>query len=324
MSHFNSRPQFNRGLVAAAVASALLAGCATAPMRPSGAESAREKLIALQTDPNLGNLAPAAMQNAEAAVRTAQIPEHDRALADYRVYLADRKIDIARAVAEARFAARQREFIVAQRTKIRLAGRTQEVDRANARAAMARSDERAQALATDNADVRANAATAAAAQSAQQAQDTADVADAQNAAATQQTADMQRRIDALQAKVTDRGLVLTLGDVLFATGRANLKSGATGHLDRLVAFLNRYPSRTAVIEGYTDNVGSEDFNQGLSERRAEAVRSYLTQHGVDGARLRATGGGASDPVAANDTVEGRQQNRRVEVTISDPPVAAAG
>jgi len=323
MSTGNIRSHFARSLVAAAVASALLAGCATEPMQPSGAESAREKLIALQTDPNLGSLAPAAMQDAEAAVRTAQIPERDRALAEYRVYIADRKIDIARAVAQARFAAQQRQSIVAQRTKIRLEGRTLEADRADARAATARRDERAQARATEDADSRANAATAAAAQSAQQAQNVADVADAQNAAATQQTADMQRQIDALQAKVTDRGLVLTLGDVLFSSGRADLKAGASGHLDRLVAFLIRYPTRTAAIEGYTDNVGSEDFNQGLSERRADSVRSYLTEHGVDGARLSATGGGESDPVADNGTAAGRQQNRRVEVVISDPAAVAA-
>ncbi len=323
MSICHIRPQFARSLVAAAVTSALLAGCATTPMQPSGAESAREKLIALQTDPNLGSLAPAAMQDAEAAVRTAQIPEQDSALAEHRVYLADRKIDIARAVAQARFAAQQRESIIAQRTKIRLAARTREADRADARAATARSDERAQAQATEDADSRANAATAAAAESAQQAQDVTDVANAQNAAATQQTADMQRQIDALQAKVTDRGLVLTLGDVLFSSGRSDLKTGATGHLYRLAAFLNRYPTRTAAIEGYTDNVGSEDFNQGLSERRADAVKSYLTAHGVDGARLSATGGGESNQVADNVTADGRQQNRRVEVVISDSAAVAA-
>ena len=284
-----SRQQFTRNLVTVAVASALFAGCATAPVQPAGAESARDKLIALQTDPNLANLAPAAMQEAAAAVRTAQIPEHDQALADYRVYLADRKIDIARAVAQARFAGEQRRSIIAERTKIRLASRTREADRADARAAIARSDERAQ--------TRAMASSA------------------------QQTADMQRQIDALQAKATDRGLVLTLGDVLFASGRATLKAGATGHLDRLAAFLNRYPTRTAAIEGYTDDVGTEAYNQDLSERRADAVRSFLTGHGVDTTRLSASGGGESDPVADNRTAGGRQQNRRVEVVISDPTPA---
>lgn len=317
------RPQLTCSLVAVAVTSVLLAGCATAPLRPAGADSAREKLIALQTDPNLGKLAPAAMQDAETAVRTAQIPERDRALSDYRVYLADRKVDIARAVAEARFAAQQRQSIVAERAKIRLEGRTREADRADARAATARSDERAQALATEDANSRATAATAAAAQSAQQAQEATDVADAQNAAATQRAAEMQRQIDALQAKVTDRGLVLTLGDVLFSSGRANLKAGAAGHLDRLVAFLKRYPTRTVAIEGYTDNIGSKDFNLGLSERRADAVRSFLTAHGVDGARISTSGGGESDPIADNGTAEGRQQNRRVEVVISDPAAEAA-
>lgn len=284
MSTSSRRPIFARTVLASAVAAALLAACASTPMKPSGAEAAREKLIALQTDPTLGRLAPAAMQDAEAAVRAAQLPQADRGLADYRVYIADRKVDIARAVAQARYAARERKSIIAQREKIRLEGRTQEADVANARA---------QAATQRSAEMQ------------------------------RQSAEMQRQIDALRAKVTHRGLVLTLGDLLFSSGRSQLKAGASGDLARLAAFLNRYPGRTAAIEGYTDNVGSRDYNQGLSERRAEAVQSYLTAHGVDPSRLHASGGGESDPVADNGTAGGRRQNRRVEVLISQPtPVAA--
>jgi outer membrane protein OmpA-like peptidoglycan-associated protein len=113
-----------------------------------------------------------------------------------------------------------------------------------------------------------------------------------------------------------------LGDALFSSGRADLQPGANGHLGRLVAFLNRYPNRTVIIEGYTDSVGNDDYNRGLSERRAGAVRSYLVDQGVSSARLTASGKGASDPVASNDTASGRQQNRRVEVIISDPAAAS--
>jgi outer membrane protein OmpA-like peptidoglycan-associated protein len=109
--------------------------------------------------------------------------------------------------------------------------------------------------------------------------------------------------------------------VLFDTGKASLKAGATSNLNKLVAFLNEYSDRTVLIEGYTDSVGSEDYNQGLSERRADSVKSYLAGQGIGSLRLSAAGKGESDPVASNDSAAGRQQNRRVEVIISNPPAA---
>ena len=151
----------------------------------------------------------------------------------------------------------------------------------------------------------------------------ADAARMATAGAEAQTAELQRQIDALQAKVTDRGVVLTLGDVLFASGKADLKEGAAGHLNQLVAFLREYPSRTVVIEGHTDSVGSDDLNQALSQRRADSVRSYLVRQGIDVARLTTLGAGEGAPVAENESAIGRQQNRRVEVIISNPTLAAS-
>jgi outer membrane protein OmpA-like peptidoglycan-associated protein len=95
----------------------------------------------------------------------------------------------------------------------------------------------------------------------------------------------QRQLDVLNAKPTDHGLVLTLGDVLFTSGKADLKPGATGNLNKLVAFLDKYPDRSVAIQGYTDSVGSEDYNQGLSERRANSVKSYLAGQGIGSIRL---------------------------------------
>jgi outer membrane protein OmpA-like peptidoglycan-associated protein len=137
-----------------------------------------------------------------------------------------------------------------------------------------------------------------------------------------QAAELQRQLDEMNARVTDRGLVLTLGDVLFTSGKADLRSGATGSLDKLAAFLVRYPERTVTIEGHTDDVGSEEFNMRLSGQRAESVKFYLAGHGVSSDRLAATGTGESDPVADNGSATGRQQNRRVQVHISDAPVAS--
>ena len=276
-------------LVATTVASILLAACAAAPLKPDGAAEARVKLTQLQSDPNLANRAPVAMKEADSAVREAEQPQVDKDLGAYRVYIADRKVDTARAQAETSLAEDQRAALSADRDKARLDARTHEADVAKGQVASARGE--------------ADAAQAAAANSSQQA------------------AELQRQIDALQAKATDRGLVLTLGDVLFATGRADLKSGASGNLNKLVAFLNKYPDRTVLIEGYTDNVGSENYNQALSERRADSVKSYLAEQGIGALRLSASGKGENDAVGSNDSATGRQQNRRVEVIISNPSAA---
>jgi outer membrane protein OmpA-like peptidoglycan-associated protein len=262
-------------LIATAVASLLLAACAAAPVKPDGAAEARSKLTQLQSDPNLAGRAPVAVKEADAAVQAAEQPQADQELGAYKVYLADRKVEIARAQAETSFAEDQRAALSAQREGARLTARTQEADAAH--------------LAT--------------------------------ASLAERAAELQRQIDALQAKPTDRGLVVTLGDVLFDTGKAGLKPGATSNLNKLVAFLNQYPDRTVVIEGYTDSVGSEDYNQGLSERRADSVKSYLAAQGIGAIRLSALGKGESDPVAGNDSAAGREQNRRVEVIISNPPAA---
>lgn len=145
----------------------------------------------------------------------------------------------------------------------------------------------------------------------------ADKAHGEADAARQQTEDLQKQLDALNAKATDRGLVITLGDVLFDTARADLKGNATTHLGKLSAFLTKYPDRTVAVEGYTDNVGSEDYNLGLSQRRADSVKTYLVGQGIDSSRLSASGKGEDAPVASNDSAAGRQQNRRVEVIIAN-------
>lgn len=291
-------------LVATTVASVLLSACAVAPPKPDGAAEARSKLTQLQSDPNLTNRVSPAMKEAEAAVRAAEQPQTDKELGAHLVYMADRKVDIARAQAETNLAEDQRAELSAQREKARLDARTHEADIAEGKVATARAEGAEQKVAADQARNEAGAAQLAAANSEQQA------------------AELQRQIDVLQAKPTDRGLVVTLGDVLFATGKADIMTGAAGNLNRLVAFLNKYPDRTVVIEGYTDNVGSEQYNQGLSERRADSVRSYLAGQGIGMLRLSALGKGETGAVADNSSATGRQQNRRVEVVISNPPAAS--
>lgn len=146
----------------------------------------------------------------------------------------------------------------------------------------------------------------------------ADRAHEDAAKARRSEADIQQRLDDLQAKETERGMVVTLGDVLFDTGSAQLRGNTNTDLEKLVSFLNQYPDRRLLIEGHTDSAGSAAYNQGLSQRRAESVKHYLTQRGIASHRLSVSGLGLNHPVASNDTAAGRQQNRRVEIVIENP------
>ena len=135
------------------------------------------------------------------------------------------------------------------------------------------------------------------------------------AQATQEAARLQAEVDALKAKPTPRGLVLTLGDVLFDTGRAELNPGAGRKLDQLAQFLNEHKDRRVQIDGFTDSVGTDSYNEDLSRRRADAVKSALLVRGIDSSRISTQGYGKSYPVADNNDSGGRQLNRRVEVVI---------
>lgn len=127
----------------------------------------------------------------------------------------------------------------------------------------------------------------------------------------------------MNAKQTERGTLVTFGDVLFQFGKSNLQPNSRNNINTLANYLIQNPDRKVIVEGYTDSVGSAAFNQTLSERRAEAVRTALVKAGVDPTRIVAQGYGKEYPVASNATDSGRAQNRRVEVTISNDnqPVA---
>jgi len=134
----------------------------------------------------------------------------------------------------------------------------------------------------------------------------------------QQKIDQLRdQLSSMKAKNTNRGLVLTLGSVLFDVNRASLKSGATQNVDKLAQFMNADPKRNVMIEGYTDNTGKAQYNKILSLRRAESVRDALVSDGINPQRIITKGYGAKYPVASNKTSAGRQENRRVEVVVSD-------
>lgn len=137
----------------------------------------------------------------------------------------------------------------------------------------------------------------------------------ETAAAKARVRDLEAQLDAMQTKQTDRGLVVTLGEVLFPFGKAELKSGVQRNLSQLTRALKDHPERNVLIEGYTDSVGSEAYNQRLSEQRAQAVKDFLVAEGIAENRLYVRGYGERFPVASNDEAAGRQQNRRVELVI---------
>jgi outer membrane protein OmpA-like peptidoglycan-associated protein len=220
-------------------------------------------------------------------------------LLEHQAYLTERYAAIAVSQAQAARLGEEIENADAERSRVLLEARRAEAARAEAGAARA--------------EAGAASAEALAAARGQQAR----AAQAQATGAEARAQDLQSRLEALQAEQTERGIVLTLGDVLFDTDRAELKPGADSTISELAAFLGEYEGRTVLIEGYTDSTGSDEYNRMLSERRANAVRDALLERGVAFDRIHTRGLGEDSPVASNDAAAGRQQNRRVEVVISD-------
>ena len=137
-----------------------------------------------------------------------------------------------------------------------------------------------------------------------------------NREAQARAAQLEAQLAELSAKKTERGIVITLGDVLFAVDVARLNPDGMRTAQKLADVLKQNPTRTVLIEGYTDSTGTAPHNQDLSERRAGAVRSALQEMGVAGGRVTVRGYGQSNPVASNDTQQNRQLNRRVEILLS--------
>jgi outer membrane protein OmpA-like peptidoglycan-associated protein len=285
------------------VAASLLAACASVPQRSDQLDQARSETDTLAQEPLAQQAAGRDLAAARQSLQQAEVAQQQHqppAIVDHLAYLAMRHAQAGEArVSEAR--ARQ-EVARAQedRNKILLDSRTREAQNAQAQA--------------QNAQAQAQNAQA----QAQDAQAQAEAAKNAALAAQSQLASAQQQLADLQAKKTDRGMVVTLGDVLFDTGQSSLKPGADLVIGRLAAFLNANPQTKIMIEGHTDSRGSDEYNDALSERRARSVASALSVRGVGQDSLRTMGRGKAFPVASNDTPEGRQANRRVEIIFSDP------
>lgn len=215
----------------------ILGGCASSPKTPEGAVAARDKLTQLQNDPTLASKVSVAIRTADTAVKAAEIPRKDKALSDHLVFIAGREVDVAWTQAKTRQLEDQRAGLTEQRNSERLDSRTREADRA---------------------------------------QDAAERARMEAEMARQDSDALRRQIAELNAKETERGLVVTLGDTLFETGNSQLKGNAFSNLSKLSNFLNQYPKRTLIIEGHTDSVGNESSNQAIKHYHSDAPIQYAS------------------------------------------------
>ena len=261
------------------IASALALGaCASAPQPNAALETARTQVAAAEADPNVPRYAPLDLETAkkDLALAESAAEHHKDAEVSQPAYMAAQTARLAQARATAKAYDAQVAQGQSERDRIQLAARQREVNTAV---------QQRNAASQQAADMQA------------------------------QAANLQAELDKMKAKQTDRGIVLTLGDVLFDTGRAELNPGAATKMDQLAQFLTQHPDRRAEIDGFTDSVGSDAYNEELSQRRANAVKAALVTRGVDPTRINTQGYGKAYPVASNTDSGGRQLNRRVEVVI---------
>lgn len=274
---------------------AVLAGC-NSPKHNTVLSEAHARYNSARTNPDIVNLAALELKEAQDSLNKAYDAlsmGDETSTVDHLAYVASQKISIAQETAKRKVA----EMVVAnadvKRDQLRLEAMTAEANAARRQVEIvqATSDIQAEELAAAN----------------------------ENAASDQALITKQAlQLKALNAKPTKRGLVITLGDVLFSSNKSQLKQGGMRNMQKLAEFLNEYPQHKVMIEGYADSIGNENLNQTLSERRANTVRSALVDvKGIDSVRVATSGYGEEYPVASNDTATGRQLNRRVEIIISD-------
>jgi outer membrane protein OmpA-like peptidoglycan-associated protein len=312
----------------------LLAACATAPKKDLALEQVKAQLQELQADEALAGYAPLALGEAKRALRQAETASGDKTYRIHLIYMADRRIQIARASAQ--YEQMEKEFdrledersamlvrsskleakrarLEAEQARMMSAARAEDASRAREEAQQAISREEESSRNANQAREEAEAAKALAVSSATAAELSRREADL----ATEQADSLRRQLENLQLRQTESGVVVTLGDVLFETGQSGLKKEAQSSLVEVVDLLQSQPDHKIRIEGHTDSTGDAMANLKLSEQRANKVMDSLVALGVDQARVTAAGMGEDFPIASNDTEEGRSQNRRVDVILLD-------
>lgn len=294
--------RFSVGPVAfAAIAACAFVACSTLPERNFALEQARSRLGAAQSDPLVVLHAGEELERAGTAVRVAgqaQLDGRPSDEIDHLAYLGERRVTIARETADSRAAQAVVAGASAERERLLVARREQEAQVLRRQLASSELQGRQQSAELARAGRDAGEGRAELAR-----------ADAR--------ADLlEQELQAMNARRTERGIVVTLGDMLFDSGQSRLQAAGTNSLVKLAEFMREHPRRRASIEGYTDDVGSAADNDTLSEQRARSVKTALVDMGVASDRLTTYGHGARNPAARNDTADGRQANRRVEIVFA--------
>lgn len=282
-------------LITLSSAIVLMTACASTPDNANLVEDVRSEYEQLSSRTDYNKHAPIALKDALEEIKKAEKLVEESASEKKikrQAYLAELKLKYAQELVRKGEAQKTIADAESSRKDILLKARTNEAQMAQAKAALASS--RANAM-----EQRAETAEQRASRLANKAQK------------------LESEIDEITTKKTDRGLVLTLDNILFETGKAQLLQGSQRSISRVSEFLNNYPDRNITIEGHTDSRGSDTLNQQLSKRRADAVRMALLEQGISSSRVAAKGLGEQYPVATNDTREGRLQNRRVDIIIEN-------
>lgn len=307
--------------------------CATAPRKDLAFEELQRELRELRSNRDIRDFAALHIADADRALERASAAASDDERR-HRYYVVERHIELARVVAQRRLAEQQLAELERERDRILLEARAQEAERARRAAEQARQESLARAdelvrIQQSLEEAREQSVSQArlaelAQEEAEQARALAD-AQAREADLARQEAELahrnidtlRRQLEAMQARQTDRGLVFTLGDIVFEFGETSLRPEVKQNLDRVVEFLGQYPDRQVRVEGHTDSRGSTEVNLRVSRQRAESVVEALRDLGVDTSRFEVVGMGPDVPVASNETSEGRAQNRRVEIIVLD-------
>jgi outer membrane protein OmpA-like peptidoglycan-associated protein len=312
----------------------LLAACQTAPKKDLALEQVKSQLAELKANDGLAGYAPVALSEAERALRQAENATGDNAYRTHLIYMADRRIQIARAIAQREQMEAEYIKLNEERNDLLVRASQMEAERARLEAEQARMLSQAQAEDARRAREEAEQAAqreAESQRSAAQAQEEAEQAKALAASsvtaaelarreaelAVEQANTLRRQLENLQLRQTESGVVVTLGDVLFESGQTELREEAMESLVEVVDLLQSEPEKDIKIEGHTDSTGNAEANLRISQQRADSVLNALVSLGVAAERVTAAGMGQDFPIATNDTEEGRAQNRRVDVILLD-------
>lgn len=336
--------QKNQYVPISLIAVAILSGCSSAPPKNAALTEAHDRYNSAQANSQVTTQAALELKEAGDSLSKADdafSKGQGTDTVNHLSYIASQKTGIAQETAKRKTSESTIAAAASNRDQIRLEARTVEADTAKRQLAVAqkKADFQAEDLAAANAELddadanaqldraRIEAKTAEADAAKKQVAFVSEIADAQaaelanadaNAARDKNLiAQQEKQLKELNAKKTERGMVITLGDVLFRTGKAQLESGGMRNVQKLADFLKQYPNQKVLVEGFTDSTGSDSYNQGLSEQRANAVRAVLIDMGINNSRATTRGYGESFPVGGNDTAAGRQSNRRVEIILSD-------